>query len=116
MPFSEMKIDRSFVDDVTTSRDSRAIVKSIIDLAANMDMGCVAEGVETEATAELLEQLGVASLQGYLIGRPMPAEAVPGWLASWTRRGSANARGAAQDLVPELAAPPGAGETSDPRS
>jgi len=89
MPFSEIKIDQSFVSDATTSRDSRAIVKSIIDLAANMDMGCVAEGVETEATADLLEQLGVRELQGYLIARPMPAEAVAAWLASWLRPGAA---------------------------
>jgi EAL domain-containing protein (putative c-di-GMP-specific phosphodiesterase class I) len=113
MPFSEIKIDRSFVTDVTTSRDSRAIVKSIIDLAANMEMGCVAEGVETEATAALLEQLGVPTLQGYLIARPMPAAAVPAWLASWTQCDSANAPGEVRDLIRELAAPPGAGETSD---
>jgi EAL domain-containing protein (putative c-di-GMP-specific phosphodiesterase class I) len=83
MPFSEIKIDRSFVSDVTTSRDSRAIVKSIIDLATNMDMGCVAEGVETEEIAELLEQLGVRDVQGYLIARPMQVQAVPAWLALW---------------------------------
>jgi EAL domain-containing protein (putative c-di-GMP-specific phosphodiesterase class I) len=88
MPFTEIKIDRSFVTDVTTSRDSRAIVKSIIDLAGNMDMGCVAEGVETEATAALLEQLGVCNLQGYLIAKPMPAEAIAAWLATWTQSGS----------------------------
>jgi len=85
MPFSEIKIDQSFVADATTSRDSRAIVKSIIDLAANMDMACVAEGVETEETAALLEQLGVHDLQGYLIARPMPVAAIPAWLASWTQ-------------------------------
>jgi EAL domain-containing protein (putative c-di-GMP-specific phosphodiesterase class I) len=84
MPFTEIKIDRSFVDGVTTSPDSRVIVKSIIDLAANMKMGCVAEGVETEAAADLLEQLGVSQLQGYLIAKPMPVEAVPAWLAIWT--------------------------------
>jgi EAL domain-containing protein (putative c-di-GMP-specific phosphodiesterase class I)/DNA-binding NarL/FixJ family response regulator len=84
MPFSEIKIDQSFVADMTTSRDSRAIVKSIIDLAHNMDMGCVAEGVETEETALLLEQLGVTHLQGYLIARPMLIEEVPVWLAAWT--------------------------------
>jgi len=88
MPFSEIKIDQSFVADVTASRDSRAIVKSIIDLAANMDMACVAEGVETEDTAALLEQLGVHDLQGYLIARPMPLSAVPAWLASWTQERS----------------------------
>ena len=81
MPFSEIKIDRSFVADVTTSRDSRVIVKSIIDLATNMEMGCVAEGVETAETAALLEQLGTCDLQGYFIGRPMPLQAVPAWLA-----------------------------------
>jgi len=85
MPFTEIKIDQSFVFDATTSRDARAIVKSIIDLAGNMDMACVAEGVETEDTAALLEQLGVRDLQGYLIARPMPVSAVPAWLASWTQ-------------------------------
>jgi EAL domain-containing protein (putative c-di-GMP-specific phosphodiesterase class I)/ActR/RegA family two-component response regulator len=87
MPFSEIKVDQSFVSDVTTSRDSRAIVKSIIDLAANMDLGCVAEGVETEETAALLEQLGPCHMQGYLIARPMAVEAVPAWLASWLAAG-----------------------------
>jgi EAL domain-containing protein (putative c-di-GMP-specific phosphodiesterase class I) len=88
MPFSEIKIDRSFVSDATTSRDSRAIVKSIIDLAANMDMACVAEGVETEETADLLERIGVRDLQGFLIGRPMPVAAIPTWLAIWMQGGS----------------------------
>jgi EAL domain len=67
-------------------------------LATNMDMGCVAEGVETEQTAELLEQLGVRDLQGYLIARPMPVTAVPAWLASWTESGSATSRGDPPDL------------------
>jgi EAL domain-containing protein (putative c-di-GMP-specific phosphodiesterase class I)/FixJ family two-component response regulator len=84
MPFSEIKIDQSFIADVTSSRDSRAIVKSIIGLATNMEMACIAEGVETEETAGLLEELGVCDLQGYLIARPMPVEAVPAWLEIWT--------------------------------
>jgi EAL domain-containing protein (putative c-di-GMP-specific phosphodiesterase class I)/CheY-like chemotaxis protein len=111
MPFSEIKIDRSFVTDVTTSRDSRAIVKSIIDLAGNMDMGCVAEGVETEETAELLEQLGVSNLQGYLIAKPMPIEAVPAWLASWTQSDSGTLRDRPRAPVHELAAVHDDGET-----
>lgn len=86
MPFTEIKIDRTFVTDVTTSRDSRAIVKSIIELAANMEMDSVAEGVETEETAALLESLNVGALQGYLIAPPMPVEAIPVWLAGWTGR------------------------------
>ena len=82
MPFSEIKIDQSFISDMTTSRDSRAIVKSIIELAANMEMGCVAEGVETAETADLLEQMGTCDLQGYFIARPMPIEAATTWLTS----------------------------------
>jgi EAL domain-containing protein (putative c-di-GMP-specific phosphodiesterase class I) len=99
MPFSEIKIDRSFVSDVTSSRDSRAIVKSIIDLAANMELGCVAEGVETEETAGLLEQLGVEAMQGYLIGRPMPVAALQDWLSSWIGAGDGSA------IVPMFRAP-----------
>ncbi|HEY1936053.1 MAG TPA: EAL domain-containing response regulator [Acetobacteraceae bacterium] len=83
MPFCAIRIDRSFVADVATSRDSRAIVKSIIDLAANMEMQSVAADVETEAAARLLEVMGVGGVQGRLIAPPMPVEAVPAWLAVW---------------------------------
>ncbi len=86
LPFSVIKIDRSFVVDLTTSADSRAIVKSIIGLAANMNMATIAEGVETEETALLLEQMQVDALQGYLIGRPMPVEAIASWLTVWSAR------------------------------
>ncbi len=90
LPFSEIKIDRSFVADMTTSRDSRAIVKSIIDLAANLEMKTVAEGVETEDTAQLLEELNVDAMQGYLISRPMAINAVPEWLSLWAASGEPN--------------------------
>jgi EAL domain-containing protein (putative c-di-GMP-specific phosphodiesterase class I)/DNA-binding CsgD family transcriptional regulator len=93
MPFSEIKIDRSFVSDLTTSRDARAITKSIIDLAANMEMVCVAEGVETEEIAACLEQLGACDMQGYLIARPMPVEAVPAWLNIWLQAGTVSSLG-----------------------
>lgn len=104
MPFSEIKIDQSFIGDATTSRDSRAIVKSIIDLAGNMDMGCVAEGVETAEIADLLEQLGDCDMQGYLIARPMPIEAVPAWLAIWTQSASGMLRDQAENSPHELMA------------
>ncbi len=111
MPFTEIKIDRSFVGDATTSRDSRAIVKSIMDLAANMEMGCVAEGVETEETADLLETLGSCDMQGYLIARPMPVEAVPAWLAAWMQGSKTAPRSQAPDAaVPVLAMADGAAE------
>jgi EAL domain-containing protein (putative c-di-GMP-specific phosphodiesterase class I) len=86
LPFSEIKIDRSFVADIATSRDSRVIVKSIIDLASNLEMKTVAEGVETEDAARLLEEMNVDAMQGYLIARAMQIEAVPAWLAVWAQR------------------------------
>ena len=98
MPFSEIKIDQSFVTDATTSRDSRAIVKSIMDLAVNMDMGCVAEGVETEETADLLERLGTCDIQGFLIAPPLPVEAIPGWLEMWLRGSTGASRPQADGL------------------
>ncbi|HEX3992996.1 MAG TPA: EAL domain-containing protein [Acetobacteraceae bacterium] len=88
LPFSVIKIDRSFVSDMTTSPDSRAIVKSIIGLAANMNMSTIAEGVETEETAELLEHMEVDALQGYLIARSMPVEAIASWRAIWVAGGA----------------------------
>jgi EAL domain-containing protein (putative c-di-GMP-specific phosphodiesterase class I)/FixJ family two-component response regulator len=104
MPFSEIKIDRSFIVDATTSLDSRAIVKSIIDLAAAMELSCVAEGVETAETANLLELLGICDMQGYLIAPPMPVEAVPAWLAIWTQSDSGAPRDPALDPVDGVAA------------
>jgi EAL domain-containing protein (putative c-di-GMP-specific phosphodiesterase class I)/DNA-binding CsgD family transcriptional regulator len=82
LPFSEIKIDPSFIADVTTSRESRAIVKSIIDLAASLDMNCVAVGVETAATTDAIEQMGACYLQGFFIARPMPVESVAPWVAT----------------------------------
>jgi EAL domain-containing protein (putative c-di-GMP-specific phosphodiesterase class I)/DNA-binding CsgD family transcriptional regulator len=84
IPFSEIKIDRTFVRGMATSRLSRSIVKSISGLAADLEMTCTAEGVDTEQTAEMLEQMGVASLQGDFIGRPMPVESVHVWMSFWT--------------------------------
>ena len=75
-----LKIDRSFVADITTSRDSLAIAKSTIDLAKNMELESVAEGVETEEAAACLNALGVDALQGYLIARPLPVDQVSEWL------------------------------------
>ena len=85
LPFSAIKIDRTFVGDLAHSRDSQAITKSIIDLAANMSLECIAEGVDTEAAATALEVLKIGGMQGYLFARPMPVESIPAWLQGWTR-------------------------------
>jgi EAL domain-containing protein (putative c-di-GMP-specific phosphodiesterase class I) len=80
LPFSVLKIDRSFVSDLTTSPDSYAIAKSVADLARNMGLATVAEGVETEETARILTEFGVDNMQGYLFSRPLPLAQAIVWL------------------------------------
>ncbi len=82
LPFSELKIDRAFVRDCDHSRQSRVIVKTMIDLAHNLDLTCVAEGVETEAQLALLQELGCDMAQGYLIAKPMLPMAATNWLGA----------------------------------
>lgn len=75
-PFDKVKIDKSFVDTVTTSRASRAIIQSIVGLGNQLGMGVVAEGVETEEQMRLLVECGCTHLQGYLFSRPLPLRAM----------------------------------------
>lgn len=76
LPLDRIKIDRSFVVDVTTDTTSRAIVKTMIDLCRNLGISCVFEGIETEQQLDVLLGLGGTIMQGYLFGRPMSADAV----------------------------------------
>ena len=71
-PFDKVKIDKSFVDTVATSRAARAIVEAVVGLGRQLDMGIVAEGVETEEQMRLLIECGCTHLQGYLFARPLP--------------------------------------------
>jgi EAL domain-containing protein (putative c-di-GMP-specific phosphodiesterase class I)/CheY-like chemotaxis protein len=82
LPFSELKVDLSFVSTMMTSRDSEIIVKTIIDMARNLGLQTVAEGVETSMTLERLEALDCNVAQGYFIGRPMPAQQIPSFLGN----------------------------------
>ena len=75
----DLKIDRSFVSDLGKDYDT-AIVASLISLAHNLDMRCVAEGVETLEQLELLQQLGCDFAQGYLFCRPTDAASLQVWL------------------------------------
>ena len=86
LPFSELKIDRSFVAECDRSSEARMIVKTMVDLGHNLDMTVVGEGVESEAVARILTDMGCDSGQGYAIARPMEAEQVPYWLAHWDGR------------------------------
>jgi diguanylate cyclase (GGDEF)-like protein len=73
-PVTGLKIDRAFVEHITDSADDLAIVASVVDLARAIGVGAVAEGVETVEQLALLRQLGCASAQGYLLGRPLRRE------------------------------------------
>ena len=75
----ELKIDRSFVVDLETSADARAVAAAIVNLAKALDIKVVAEGVETEGQSEVLRSLGCDELQGYLYAKPMPAKALGLW-------------------------------------
>lgn len=80
MPFSTIKIDKSFVRELETSSDSFTIVKSVIQLARDMRLASVAEGVENADAARVLTDLGIDSLQGYYFSPPRPFDAFAGWL------------------------------------
>ena len=71
LPLAELKIDKAFVNDLTTSERSEAIVKAIIALGHSMNIVIVSEGVETQAQKDRLLALGCTLLQGFLIARPM---------------------------------------------
>lgn len=108
MPATELKIDRSFVMDLETSRDALAIVEAVIKLAHAIGMKVVAEGVETVGQRDILLKHGCDEMQGYLFARPMSARALLMWAADdRNRTGTSNFRSS-------LFAPTGA--TVDPNS
>ncbi len=79
LPAEELKIDRSFVSDLETSTDARAVADAVIKLAHALGLRVVAEGVETQAQAAFLVRMGCNQLQGYLYGKPMPAAHLLDW-------------------------------------
>lgn len=86
LPFDELKLDRSFIHGATADASLQAIVKGSIAMAASLGMKSVAEGLEQRSDWDLLRGLGCDLAQGYFIGKPMPAEALPDWMASWQQR------------------------------
>ena len=74
LPAGELKIDRGFVRDVTNGSEDAAIISAIVALGRTLNLEIVAEGVETVEQQEFLTNLGCSSLQGFLLGRPMPAD------------------------------------------
>ncbi|WP_432732449.1 EAL domain-containing protein [Jeongeupia wiesaeckerbachi] len=77
LPANELKIDRGFVNELAHDSDDAAIVSAIVALGQTLNLNIVAEGVETPAQRAFLTRLGCDSLQGFLLGRPVPASEFP---------------------------------------
>lgn len=92
MPFSEVKIDRLLIAEVTQGRAAATVVRSIIELAHNLSLTVCAEGVETSPVFEFLEQTGCDALQGEFIAQAMPANEIESFIDVWN--------GADHTLVP----------------
>jgi EAL domain-containing protein (putative c-di-GMP-specific phosphodiesterase class I) len=83
IPFSELKIDRSFVDGASRNRAISTVLKSYLGLARSLDRRACAVGVETKQDWDFLQGLGCAYAQGYYIASPMPVASIPTWLQEW---------------------------------
>lgn len=79
---TRLKIDRQLVDEIDTSDEQRRVVKSIIEIAKALGVRVIAEGVETEGHATTLAKLGCETLQGFALGRPVPASEIDGIFVS----------------------------------
>jgi len=86
IPFSEIKIDKSFVMNMTKDSTANAIVESCIMLSHKLNMTCVAEGVESQQHLCLLASMGCDMAQGYYYARPMPGNELNSWLNLHSRK------------------------------
>ena len=83
LPLDEVKIDRAFVSGIVGDENDALIVRSTIDLARNLGLDVVAEGVEGEDVLHRLRSLRCHEAQGFHLSRPLPPEALVEWLESW---------------------------------
>ncbi len=74
--FTGLKIDKSFILELTTSPRSRAIVRAIVRMAESLNLSVAAEGVEDAETLALLREMGAGQAQGYYFARPLPQDAL----------------------------------------
>lgn len=81
LPIDIIKIDQSFIRELLTDRNNASIVMAIMSMAKAMDLRTVAEGVETERQLKFLEQIQCDIFQGYLLSKPLSAEAFEQWLS-----------------------------------
>ena len=85
IPFSELKLDQSFVHMAPFNTEAHAILRSSTELAHELGMRVVAEGVESHREWAILDDLDCDAAQGYLIAAPMPRDEIPGWVRRWHR-------------------------------
>ena len=79
-PLTRLKVDQTFVRDLQTGHDAGAIVRTIVDLARNLQLGVIAEGVETPVQGDWLRAAGVDELQGYFFSKPLPPDDFIAWV------------------------------------
>ncbi|MCM1123673.1 MAG: bifunctional diguanylate cyclase/phosphodiesterase [Eubacterium sp.] len=84
LPIDTLKIDKSFIDTVTTDENTRIITESIIYMVKKLGFETIAEGVETEEQFCYLNEIGCDNIQGYFLGKPMPSEKIEDLLADMT--------------------------------
>jgi EAL domain-containing protein (putative c-di-GMP-specific phosphodiesterase class I) len=82
-PFTELKIDRSFIQDSVKDEEGRVILEASIQMGKKLGMTVVTEGVETFEEWDMAAALGADEVQGYLIAKPMPGVKMPEWIAHW---------------------------------
>ena len=90
LPVEELKIDKSFVINMTHDEDDAVIVRSTIDLAHNLGLKVVAEGVENQDILDLLEMLNCDMAQGMFLGTPMATDALENWFGEHTQQRKKN--------------------------
>ncbi|MDF1585049.1 putative bifunctional diguanylate cyclase/phosphodiesterase [Marinimicrococcus flavescens] len=86
LPFDTIKLDRAFLPPSDEHGKERAIVECLLDLGRRLQLGLIAEGIETAEQLQLLKQLGCRTGQGFLFARPLPGAELAGWLRAWEDR------------------------------
>jgi EAL domain-containing protein (putative c-di-GMP-specific phosphodiesterase class I) len=84
VPFTELKIDQSFVRNIPTVGAARVVLESSLEMARKLNLTSVAEGVETRGDWDLLRELGCDYAQGYFVAMPMDAAAFMAWAQKWS--------------------------------
>jgi EAL domain-containing protein (putative c-di-GMP-specific phosphodiesterase class I) len=84
MPVDVLKIDKSFIDDITHSTQQMALVETIVSLARTLDLAVVAEGIELDEHRQALVGMGCPYGQGYLFSKPVTADEIGHWLIAYS--------------------------------